>query len=162
MNGDYATQAQVGVNLVRAGVMTANELREELGWDPHPDGDKLVAQATGGRPAGTGDGEGDAPRGPARARQRADERRRHGERRGGARARATAPSAAPSRAPCPPPVPADSLGAAASGHPGVLAGLALAACARRGGRRPPPQDAPGTPPNRSISATRFSNRSPRR
>jgi HK97 family phage portal protein len=60
VKGDYATRAQVGVNLVRSGVMTANELRQELGYDTHPDGDRLVAQATGGRPPGTGDGEGDA------------------------------------------------------------------------------------------------------
>ncbi len=60
IKGDYATRAQVGVNLVRSGILTANELRQELGWDRHPDGDKLVAQATGGRPPGTGDGEGDA------------------------------------------------------------------------------------------------------
>jgi hypothetical protein len=49
----------VGVNLVRSGVMTANELRQELGYDRHPDGDRLIAQATGGRPPGTGDGEGE-------------------------------------------------------------------------------------------------------
>jgi HK97 family phage portal protein len=57
VKGDYATRAQVGTNLVRAGVMTANELRQELGFDTHPDGDKLVAQATGGRPPGTGEGD---------------------------------------------------------------------------------------------------------
>jgi HK97 family phage portal protein len=60
IKGDYATRAQVGVNLVRAGVMTANELRQELGYDTHPDGDRLQAQAIGGRPEGVGDGEGDA------------------------------------------------------------------------------------------------------
>jgi HK97 family phage portal protein len=60
IKGDFATRAQVGVNLVRAGVLTANELRQELGYGTHPDGDALVAQATGGLPPGTGDGEGDA------------------------------------------------------------------------------------------------------
>ena len=59
VKGDYATRAQVGNDLVRSGILTANELRQELGWDCHPEGDKLVAQATGGRPPGTGDGEGD-------------------------------------------------------------------------------------------------------
>jgi HK97 family phage portal protein len=59
IKGDYATRAGVGVNLVRSGILTANEVRQELGWDRHPDGDKLVAQATGGRPPGTGDGEGE-------------------------------------------------------------------------------------------------------
>jgi HK97 family phage portal protein len=59
VKGDYATRAQVGVNLVRSGVLTPNELRQELGWDRHPDGDRLVAQATGGRPLLTGDGEGE-------------------------------------------------------------------------------------------------------
>jgi HK97 family phage portal protein len=58
VKGDYATRASVGVNLVRSGILTANELRQELGYDTHPDGDKLVMQATGGRPEGTGDGEG--------------------------------------------------------------------------------------------------------
>jgi HK97 family phage portal protein len=60
VKGDYATRAQVGVNLVRAGITTPNELRQELGYDRHPDGDTLQAQAIGGRPEGTGDGEGDA------------------------------------------------------------------------------------------------------
>jgi HK97 family phage portal protein len=59
LRGDFATRAQVGVNLVRSGVLTANELRQELGFDPHADGDKLVMQASGGRPPGTGDGQGD-------------------------------------------------------------------------------------------------------
>jgi HK97 family phage portal protein len=58
--GDYPTRAQVGINAVRAGVLTPNELRQELGYDTHPDGDRLQPQAVGGRPEGTGDGEGDA------------------------------------------------------------------------------------------------------
>ena len=59
LRGDFATQAGVGVNLVRAGILTPNELREQLSLNPHPDGDKLQPQAVGGRPPGTGDGEGD-------------------------------------------------------------------------------------------------------
>ena len=59
VKGDYATRAQVGVNLVRSGITTPNELRQELGYDRHPDGDVLQPQAVGGRPGGTGDGEGE-------------------------------------------------------------------------------------------------------
>ena len=59
MRGDYATRMQTGINAVRAGVLTANELRQEMGYDRRPDGDKLVMQSAGGRPPGTGDGEGD-------------------------------------------------------------------------------------------------------
>jgi HK97 family phage portal protein len=58
--GDYPTRVQVGINAVRAGVLTPNELRQEMGYDTHPDGDRLAPQAVGGRPEGTGDGEGDA------------------------------------------------------------------------------------------------------
>ena len=57
--GDYPTRVQVGINAVRAGVLTANELRQEMGYDTHPDGDRLAPQAVGGRPEGTGDGQGD-------------------------------------------------------------------------------------------------------
>ncbi len=66
MRGDFATQAQVGINLVRAGVITPNELREQQGLNPRPEGDRLQPQAVGGRPGGTGDGDGDAapPGGP--------------------------------------------------------------------------------------------------
>jgi hypothetical protein len=49
---------------VRAGVATPNELREQLGMNPRPEGDKLMPQAVGGRPGGTGDGEGDDQRQP--------------------------------------------------------------------------------------------------
>lgn len=58
--GDWPTQAQTGINLLRSGAITANELRESLGFNPHPDGGELQPQAVGGRPGGTGDGEGDA------------------------------------------------------------------------------------------------------
>jgi HK97 family phage portal protein len=58
VKGDFATRATVGMNLVRAGVLTANELRQELGWDRIEGGDKLVMQASGGRPPGTEDGAG--------------------------------------------------------------------------------------------------------
>jgi HK97 family phage portal protein len=61
IKGDYPTRAQVGVNLVRSGILTSNELRQELGYDAREDGDKLVMQASGGRPPGTEDGTGDSP-----------------------------------------------------------------------------------------------------
>jgi phage portal protein BeeE len=60
LRGDYATRAQVGINLLRAGALTANELRAEIGYNPLPGGDKLMPQAVGGRPGGTEDGAGDA------------------------------------------------------------------------------------------------------
>ena len=42
MRGDYATQMSTGIAAVRSGVLTANELRESLGFNPH----------AGGQPAG--------------------------------------------------------------------------------------------------------------
>jgi HK97 family phage portal protein len=38
LRGDYATRAQVGINLLRAGALTANELRAEIGYNPLPGG----------------------------------------------------------------------------------------------------------------------------
>ena len=58
LRGDYAARMQTGINAVRAGVLTPNELRQEMGYDPRPDGDRLVMQSAGGRPPGTDDGEG--------------------------------------------------------------------------------------------------------
>jgi hypothetical protein len=52
---------QTGINAVRAGILTPNELRQEMGYDRRPDGDKLVMQSAGGRPPGTDDGEGATP-----------------------------------------------------------------------------------------------------
>ena len=65
LRGDYATRAQVGTNLVRAGIITQNEARHDLGYPPKAGGDRLVMQSTGGRPPGPGDGEGDEPPAPA-------------------------------------------------------------------------------------------------
>jgi hypothetical protein len=59
LRGDYATRAQVGISSVRASVITPNELRQEMGYDTHPNGNKLMLQAIGGRPEAAGDGEGD-------------------------------------------------------------------------------------------------------
>ena len=56
-HGDYPTRVATGIQLLRAGAISANELRAELGYNPHRDGDRLVMQATGGRPEGTGDGD---------------------------------------------------------------------------------------------------------
>ncbi len=51
---------QTGINAVRAGVITANELRQEMGYDTRPGDDELQPQVVGGRPGGTADGEDDA------------------------------------------------------------------------------------------------------
>jgi HK97 family phage portal protein len=61
MRGSFATRIQTEIAMVRAGVISADEMRLAEGWPARGgDADKLVAQATGGRPQGTGDGEGDA------------------------------------------------------------------------------------------------------
>jgi phage portal protein BeeE len=52
LRGDYATRAQVGINLLRAGALTANELRAEIGYNPLPGGDKLMPQLSAAGPAG--------------------------------------------------------------------------------------------------------------
>jgi HK97 family phage portal protein len=58
VQGDFPTRAQVGINLVRSGILSADEIREELGFNRRGGmADQLVAQATGGRPVGTGDGD---------------------------------------------------------------------------------------------------------
>jgi hypothetical protein len=62
LRGDFATQAQVGINLVRAGVATPTELREQLGMNPSP-------RAIGGRRSAV------ALAVPATARARAYRRR---------------------------------------------------------------------------------------
>jgi hypothetical protein len=54
LRGDYPTRVQVGINAVRAGVLTPNELRQEMGLDTYPDGDRLAPQASA-----------DGPRAPA-------------------------------------------------------------------------------------------------
>ena len=60
MRGSFATRIQSEINLVRSGILTANEVRLAEGWPAMPGGDVLQAQAVGGRPAGTADGAGDA------------------------------------------------------------------------------------------------------
>jgi HK97 family phage prohead protease len=59
LRGTYSERAQTGIALLRAGAITANELRHELSLDPRPDGDKLIMQSIGGRPPDTQDGQGD-------------------------------------------------------------------------------------------------------
>lgn len=60
MRGSFQTRIQAEINMVRAGVLTPNEMRLAEGWPAMEGGDKLQPQAVGGRPPGTGDGEGDA------------------------------------------------------------------------------------------------------
>lgn len=60
LRGDFTTRAGTVINLLRAGCITQNEARRQLGFDPLPGADTLVMQSTGGRPQGTGDGEGDS------------------------------------------------------------------------------------------------------
>jgi HK97 family phage portal protein len=61
LRGDFATRAQTTINLLRAGAITQNEARHELGWNAVDGGDKLIMQSTGGRPEGVADGAGDNP-----------------------------------------------------------------------------------------------------
>jgi HK97 family phage portal protein len=59
LRGDFASQVTAGVNLVRAGILSQDELREELGYNRRGgDADQLRPQAIGGRPDGVADGEG--------------------------------------------------------------------------------------------------------
>jgi HK97 family phage portal protein len=58
MRGSFATRIQSEINLVRAGILTANEVRLAEGWPAMEGGDKLMAQSVGGRPPGTADGRG--------------------------------------------------------------------------------------------------------
>jgi HK97 family phage portal protein len=61
IQGDFPTRAQVGINLVRAGILSADEIREELGFNRRSGAaDQLLPMSVGGRPPGTGDGEGDS------------------------------------------------------------------------------------------------------
>jgi HK97 family phage portal protein len=69
MRGSFATRIQSELAMVRAGVLTPNEVRLAEGWPALPGGDKLQPQAVGGRPADTADGAGDtlsAPGTPGR------------------------------------------------------------------------------------------------
>jgi HK97 family phage portal protein len=58
LRGSYQDLMATNVTAVRAGIMTQNEARAAIGLDPMPDADKLVMQASGGRPVGTEDGGG--------------------------------------------------------------------------------------------------------
>jgi HK97 family phage portal protein len=60
LRGSYGERAQTTIALTRGGLLTQNEGRAELGYDPLPGGDQLIMAAVGGRPAGTGDGQGDS------------------------------------------------------------------------------------------------------
>jgi phage portal protein BeeE len=64
LRGDYATRARVGIDLQRAGTITPNELRHELGYAPIAGGDRLMPQSVGGRPPGVEDGAGNRPSAP--------------------------------------------------------------------------------------------------
>jgi HK97 family phage portal protein len=59
MRGSFQSRIQAEINLVRAGILSADEVRIAEGW-PARGGkaDELIAQATGGRPDQTGDNEG--------------------------------------------------------------------------------------------------------
>lgn len=57
--GTFNERAQTTINLTRAGLITQNEGRHQLGFDPIEGGDKLVMAASGGRPVGVEDGSGD-------------------------------------------------------------------------------------------------------
>jgi HK97 family phage portal protein len=62
LRGSYQDLMSTNINAVRAGIMSADEARAEIGLDPRGgDADKLQPQAVGGRPVGTGDGEGGDP-----------------------------------------------------------------------------------------------------
>ena len=60
LRGDFASQVQAGVNLVRSGILSQDELREELGYNRRGgEADQLRPQAIGGRPDGVADGQGE-------------------------------------------------------------------------------------------------------
>ena len=66
--GDYAAVIQANVQAVRAGIMSADEARAEIGLNPRGGkADELQPQAIGGRPDGTGDGQGDSQPAPGGA-----------------------------------------------------------------------------------------------
>ena len=59
LRGDFGSQVTAGVNLVRSGILSQDELREELGYNRRGgEADQLRPQAIGGRPDGVADGEG--------------------------------------------------------------------------------------------------------
>lgn len=69
MRGSFSTRIQTEIQMVRAGVISADEMRLAEGWPARGgEADELRPQAVGGRPQDVGDGEGDTPpSGPGRA-----------------------------------------------------------------------------------------------
>jgi HK97 family phage portal protein len=60
MRGSFVARTQAEIALVRAGILSADEIREQEGYSRRGgDADKLMAQSIGGRPTGTADGTGD-------------------------------------------------------------------------------------------------------
>lgn len=55
VRGDFTAQVAAGVQLLRAGCLTQNEVRAQLGFNPMPGGDVLIMQSVGGRPPGAAD-----------------------------------------------------------------------------------------------------------
>jgi HK97 family phage portal protein len=61
LRGSYQDLMTTNINAVRAGIMSADEARGEIGLDPRGgEADELRPQAVGGRPPQTGDGQGDS------------------------------------------------------------------------------------------------------
>jgi HK97 family phage portal protein len=61
LRGSYQDLMSTNIAAVRAGIMSADEARAEIGLDPRGgEANELRPQAVGGRPGGTGDGEGDS------------------------------------------------------------------------------------------------------
>lgn len=62
MRGSFVARTQAEIALVRAGILSADEIREQEGYSRRGgDADKLVRQATGGRPPGAADDPGAPP-----------------------------------------------------------------------------------------------------
>jgi hypothetical protein len=62
LRDSYQDLMTTNIAAVRAGIMSADEARAEIGLDPRGgEANELRPQAVGGRPDGTGDGEGDTP-----------------------------------------------------------------------------------------------------
>jgi len=59
LRGDWTTRSAALINLQRAGTITPNEARHELGYAPIEGGDTLQPQSVGGRPPGQDDDIGD-------------------------------------------------------------------------------------------------------
>jgi HK97 family phage portal protein len=64
MRGSFATRIQSELNMVRAGVLTPNEMRLAEGWPALPGGDRLMPQSIGGAPGQQGDAIIDSPPSP--------------------------------------------------------------------------------------------------